>query len=1024
MKKHLHYWLTFTLALTTSIVFGQITSYPFVEDYESPSVYQITTSCDLSVAGGTYAGWLQDPNDDGDWRADSAGTGSTGTGPGSGRITTGNGTGTDANPGTTSGTYIYTEGSFATTACANSNINLLSPYFDFTASGKYYQLKFNYHMLGTSMGSLHMDVRNGSTGTWTNSLWSQVGEKDSAWILDSLNLANFNTDSVQIRVRAVMGTNWSSDIAFDNFQIDTFSPSLADAILIETSIIDLEYPIMPLIQFDSLEFSAKVKNEGLDEITSTKVTITTSGYSSVIDMDTIAPFATDSGTTALKYGSSSAGLKTFAVNTTVNETESSYSNNTDTLSVQLTDTVMAREDISSTILGIGANGGTIEVGQRFEIFEQDTITSITFYSSAPTIGDSVRVHLRNFTTTPGTDISTSDAVIFATGQNWYTAMLQCHVPVTQGQYFASVEQLAPDNMSLGYSFDYFKENTSYFGNGTTWTALEDNNPTFPVSLMVRINFGNVDTYREVNVTSTRDTLCPGEFAYLSADAGNTFSWSPANAAFSPTSKNTLFDLTESTNIKVVADFGCGLTATDSVYVVVKEAPSGVVTPDTTICLGQSITLSAVGGTSYQWINGPANTDWTITPTATNLYNVLVDSTNGCSKSYNTTVTVNEGSIDVSNDTAACSGQMVSLTASGADTYQWTNGPASALYNYTVDQTGYAVVSGVNSLGCMATDSILVTAFISPTLTPLNDTGACFSKFITITAGASADSFLWSNGDFTQSTTIKVLSASTLSVLARNDNGCESYDTLEVARYLNPSGSIDKDTTICEASILKINAYGGDIYEWSNGEMTQEISVSPTSETKYNVTIRSTEGCEDFEEIIVMVDPLPVSAFSYKAFEDSVAFSNESSLATSYYWDFGDGQSSTDEDPYNIYKDSGDYTIVLTATNDCGDVDSSITINVKVPKEVNGVDRIKEWSDLVIYPNPTNGIVNYTFSNQLFGDVAVRLLDINGRELQASNQIKGTKDWNGSVDLTELAPGVYTLLLELNGSIVTSKIIKH
>ena len=242
MKKHLHYWLTFSLTLITVVSMAQITSYPYVEDFESPSVYQIAPqSCDLTTAGATFTGWIQDPNDGGDWRADTAGTLSQGTGPGSGRAITGVGSGTDANPGTIGGTYIYTEGTGAN--CGGANINLLSPYFDFSATGKYYQVKFNYHMLGQGMGSLHIDARDGSNGTWVNNLWSQIGEKDSAWILDSANLANFHGDSVQIRVRGVMGSSFETDMAFDNFQVDTFTPVLAEAILISSQINNFEYPI-------------------------------------------------------------------------------------------------------------------------------------------------------------------------------------------------------------------------------------------------------------------------------------------------------------------------------------------------------------------------------------------------------------------------------------------------------------------------------------------------------------------------------------------------------------------------------------------------------------------------------------------------------------------------------------------------------------------------------------------------------------------------------------------------------------
>ncbi|MFT5348333.1 MAG: hypothetical protein ACI9M3_001373, partial [Bacteroidia bacterium] len=475
MRKNLSFILIAFFLFTSLYSYAQVTTYPYTEDFENPSVHQQTPqSCDLTTSGATFTGWTQDPNDDGDWRADTAGTPSTGTGPGSKRAISGVGVGTDVNPGTIGGTYLYTEGTFPSGAnpCAGSNINLISPYFDFSASSKYYQLKFNYHMLGATMGNLFIDVRSG-TGSWTTGAWSQIGEKDSAWILDSVNLANFNSDSVQIRIRAVMGSSWSTDIAFDNFVVDTFSPNLADAILLETSIVDLEYPLIPLVQADSLQFSAKVKNEGLNEITSTKVTITTAGFSGVIDLDTIAPFGIDSGTTSVKYGAITTGQKQFAFNTTVNETELDITNNVDTISITVTDTVMGREDLVSTTLGIGSNNGVLELGQRFELNNADTITSITFYITDPPAGDSVKAHLYSYANGPGSRIVSTRAIALSASQNWYTLPLDCIADVSAGEYFATIEQMTSmSNMSLGYTTDYFTDSSSYFGSPAGWTLLE------------------------------------------------------------------------------------------------------------------------------------------------------------------------------------------------------------------------------------------------------------------------------------------------------------------------------------------------------------------------------------------------------------------------------------------------------------------------------------------------------------------------------------------------------------------------
>ena len=59
---------------------------------------------------------------------------------------------------------------------------------------------------------------------------------------------------------------------------------------------------------------------------------------------------------------------------------------------------------------------------------------------------------------------------------------------------------------------------------------------------------------------------------------------------------------------------------------------------------------------------------------------------------------------------------------------------------------------------------------------------------------------------------------------------------------------------------------------------------------------------------------PKALFSYSQKGTTVTFSNASHDAKSYVWDFGDNETSTEENPVHAYTKAGDYTVVLTATN--------------------------------------------------------------------------------------------------------------
>ncbi|NNJ54667.1 MAG: hypothetical protein HKP14_00970, partial [Bacteroidia bacterium] len=648
--------------LFISAINAQISTYPYNEDFEGASILQTANaSCVATVAGATISGWFQDTLDDGDWRADTAGTTSIGTGPGATAASSGVNVGMDVNPGTTGGIYMYTEATNATT-CSNSEINLLSPYFDFSASSKYYRMSINYHMFGAGMGSLHIDVYDGST--WTDDVWTISGDQDTNWHFKFVNLANYNDDSVRIRIRSVMGTSYQSDMAIDDITIDEFTPYDYDIELRDAAFTQFEYPIIRYRQADSIGFTGTIKNEGLNETTQTKININgPASYSTSIDFDTVQSYDIATSLANDKFLQSSIGVKEFYLETSIAESDGNISNNYDTLSFEVSDTVMAREDIEMATNGIGTNGGTIEMGQKFEIIADDTVTTVSFYIPTPNVGDSVRVHFRNFGANPGSILQSSLPVVLKANQNWYTARLNCAVPVSAGNYFASVEQLvANQNMGLGYTNEYHNPNTCFYTTdaGATWVRLEDQN--FDITLVIRINF-NLD----VDIVAESDSTCAGSPIQLAANNGKTFSWSPSNLTQTPTAKDPFMSPVQNTTFTVTADFGCGITRTASIPIYIKTLPSGTITDDTTICENKSVVLQASGGSSYQWLSGPANGDYTITPQNSNAYTVRIDSSNGCSKLYTVQVLVNKPSVAITGDTLVCSGTKANLTASGTST---------------------------------------------------------------------------------------------------------------------------------------------------------------------------------------------------------------------------------------------------------------------------------------------------------------------------------------------------------------------
>ena len=77
-----------------------------------------------------------------------------------------------------------------------------------------------------------------------------------------------------------------------------------------------------------------------------------------------------------------------------------------------------------------------------------------------------------------------------------------------------------------------------------------------------------------------------------------------------------------------------------VKVTVNPQPIGSITGTTTICLGTSTTLTASGGTSYEWSNGLTTAASAVSPATSTTYSVTITDANGCKDTLMQLVTVN------------------------------------------------------------------------------------------------------------------------------------------------------------------------------------------------------------------------------------------------------------------------------------------------------------------------------------------------------------------------------------------------
>ena len=170
------------------------------------------------------------------------------------------------------------------------------------------------------------------------------------------------------------------------------------------------------------------------------------------------------------------------------------------------------------------------------------------------------------------------------------------------------------------------------------------------------------------------------------------------------------------------------------------------------------------------------------------------------------------------------------------------------------------------------------------------------------------------------------------LIASNDCGSDtSFATVQIC--ISPTAGFDFLQNGFEISFLN-NSIKFDSCSWDFGDGFGSINTNPvhtySNEGEYNVILTVYNTCgEDSYNTEISINLSPVADFDYEINEFSVHFQNLSVNADSFIWDFGDGETSAENNPVHSYDDIGEYTVSLIAFNEYGNDTSFATIQICV-----------------------------------------------------------------------------------------------
>ena len=287
-------------------------------------------------------------------------------------------------------------------------------------------------------------------------------------------------------------------------------------------------------------------------------------------------------------------------------------------------------------------------------------------------------------------------------------------------------------------------------------------------------------------------------------------------------------------------------------------------------------------------------------------------------------------------------------------------------------------------------------------------------------GGPLATYLWSPTGET-SANISITNSGLYSV-TKSELGCESSSSTIVTQS---NGVQILDAEICEEDMpisIDGSILNGTSYNWSGGATPNSASNTFNDGGTYTITAIDAFGCESIDTFSIEILTEPDVQISHTHVANFYSFSSANSTGVgsngSYFWNFGDGNTSTDPNPQHAYAWNGEaqnFTVSLTISNDCGSNQSSTIVGVD-PLGVNGLSD----QHIEIFPNPAKTQLNIV-ANAVWNNAMIIVYDLGGRIVLNTNMQSANQ---ASLDISSLAPGVYSLQLINDGFIKQVSFIKQ
>ncbi len=377
---------------------------------------------------------------------------------------------------------------------------------------------------------------------------------------------------------------------------------------------------------------------------------------------------------------------------------------------------------------------------------------------------------------------------------------------------------------------------------------------------------------------------------LSADSIASYRWSFGDGTYADNIKNPLHQYIAEglyyPSLKVTTINGCTDSFTTAVPVRVALSPDvSVHSSADEGCMPFGISFSGISNnmqtavTSWQWefangniANGQHPAEQFFSSAGNYVVKLTATGSNGCKKIVSKDILIHASpDLNISGRGSICKGEITTLTATGASSYQWSStdgkmsctGCASPLVS-PVSSTGY-IVQGTNEYGCTANDTINVMVAQPFTLAYSGSASTCGLTGVRLQV-SGAEMYEWTpsaglSSSNTASPIAQPASTTRYKVIGKDAAGCYS-DTgfITVTVHALPTIDAGADLQLTSgASVELIPVVSADVNEvvWSpTGDIFRNagyaVTVRPLVTTEYTATAKNSYGCTAIDKVKITV----------------------------------------------------------------------------------------------------------------------------------------------------------------------------